>query len=161
MPRHTHTHPRALSNHDVTCVLKLQLASHEFRARGDAHLITESAAHDEPGIYQAIAAEKSGSAARDYGRSMHAAQPGAETERRAAWRHSSSVDKLRFSRLVSEDTCLTGGETEVSGAENRDTEASPPPRLLPASLQVAHFSSLLHPSRFLDFCPLSVYLLCL
>lgn len=85
------------------------ISLYEFRARGDAHLITESAAHYEPGIYQAIAPEKSGSAARDYyGCWMHAVQPGAETERGFAWMRSCSADKLRFSRLVSEDTCLTG-----------------------------------------------------
>lgn len=87
------------------------ISLYEFRARGDAHLITESAAHYEPGIYQAIAPEKSGSAATDYGCWMHAVQPGAETERGFAWMRSCSADKLRFSRLVSEDTCLTGGES--------------------------------------------------
>lgn len=34
------------------------ISLHEFRVHGDAHLITESAADYEPGIYQAIAPEK-------------------------------------------------------------------------------------------------------
>lgn len=100
------------------------ISLYEFRARGDAHLITESAAHYEPGIYQAIAPEKSGSAARDYGCWMHAVQPGAETERGFAWMRSCSADKLKFSCLVSEDTCLTGGAARGESMEQK-TDVKP------------------------------------